>query len=447
MFVQLTESFATLNVLSTDPTNLELYTIQLSLDEYREIASNNPTMLQFTTEDGKFWSFDKTMHTGESLLRECEGLIQYALSRQKYSPVFVIRKLRRLSGVLQLLNLQEASVAAGECAVDLAREQAKKYIDLREELVITLTTVAHLREADFDKSKVLYQDAINIRKSLSLEDPSLEVQTVLGDLLFEAGETAITNYYYHDGRIWFEEAVAIRRRIFKQVPTYENGYSLVKALNWNAVCISRVSPADPLVAQTFQRAITTSRLLVAAFADKDHNHLIRLLHNLGETYIKSGRVDLAIPPLEEALPLQRIMLRQSNTSLSWNVLALILEGLAKAYAMTGNAAKALPLAEECLGVRRNLRRSHPDIQRCHMARVLGVLAEALRGMGRDDEAIETLAEAIFIARQENVLRPGAPIRLVLMQLADDLGSLLASRSAPLEHWTLVFETMLLWEAP
>jgi len=75
----------------TGPTNLELYTIQLSLDEYHEIASNDPTMLQFTTEEGKFWSFDKTAHTGESLLRECEGLIQYALSRQKYSPVFAIR--------------------------------------------------------------------------------------------------------------------------------------------------------------------------------------------------------------------------------------------------------------------------------------------------------------------------------------------------------------------
>jgi len=61
-------------------------------------------------------------------------------------------KLRRLSGVLQLLNLQEASVAAGEYAIDFAREQANRYIDLREELV-TLTAIAHLHEADFDKVK------------------------------------------------------------------------------------------------------------------------------------------------------------------------------------------------------------------------------------------------------------------------------------------------------
>jgi tetratricopeptide (TPR) repeat protein len=446
MFVRLTESFATLNVLSTDPTNPELHKIQLSLDEYHGMVSNDPTMLQFTTEDGNFWSFDKTRYTVESLLCEWEGLIRGALSQQ-YSPAFVIRKLRRLSTVLQLLELQEASIAAGECAIELAREQAKRYLDLREELVVTLTTIARLREGDFNIARALYQEAINTRKKpFPLVDPSLSSQTVLGDLLYEAAETALLNCCPHDACIWFEEAIAVRQQVFKEAPTYENGYNLAKSLNWKAVSISRVSPTDPLVPQTFQRAITTSRQLVAAFTDKDHIALVHFLHNLGETYIRSNHPDLAIPPMEEALVLQRAALDQSDTSTIRSLLALILEDLAVAYARTGGPAKALPLAEECLELRRDLRRSHPDMQRYHTARVLGVLSEVLRGVGRDDEAMEMLVEAIFIFRQENVSGLPLPIKQMLIRISDDLGSLLASRNTPLEDWTLVFESMLLWEA-
>ena len=127
----------------------------------------------------------------------------------------------------------------------------------------------------------------------------------------------------------------------------------------------------------------------------DHPNTLGSMNNLATCYRMSGKLDSALPLLEEMLPLVKSKLGRDHTHT-----LITMNNLASCYEGTGKLDRSIPLFEECLELRRvKSGEDHPDTMR--LKANLGV---NYKHAGRLAEALPLLEEANRAVRKYPTLR-------------------------------------------
>ena len=207
--------------------------------------------------------------------------------------------------------------------------------------------------------------------------------------------TAISNAIPYPSLSLAEADVAITRRILAIVPedATDERARWLNVLGAVLAQTGRLEEALPPV----QEAVEIRRELAEAYPDRYRPDLARSLDSLGFCLSELGRVEEALPSVQEAVEIYR-GLAEAYPDRYRSDLARSLDNLGFCLSELGRVEEALPLTQEAVEIRRGLAEAYPDRYRSGLADSLDNLGNRFAELGRVEEALPSVQEAVEIYR-------------------------------------------------
>lgn len=219
----------------------------------------------------------------------------------------------------------------------------------------------------------------------------------LGNHLGDAGRSA-------EALLASQETITLYRELVAKQPAAPHRASLALALNNLCVCLGKLGHAQESL-PVVQEAVLLYRALSAEQGMIQYAPLALALQNLSGQLISLGRAPEALPSAQESVDLRRILAAEQPAAHNEH-LARVLMNLSMCLAAVDQLQEALMVIQEAVELYRALIVEQPVEQRMgqpteHSAGLAGALlnlSNYLPGLGRANEALPAIEEAVKLRR-------------------------------------------------
>jgi tetratricopeptide (TPR) repeat protein len=352
----------------------------------------------------------------------------------------------------RLGSLQPDLLAENHVVNQLARDSELAAACLRElpeaQAEHALTVLARAWEHQAEAPRLI-ANALNADLThlvLAAARVALQTHNALGKLLANALENApisldVLTRVAHDlpfpSVALGEARLAATLRVWKSLPRDTDPATKAEWANLLGLLMRLSHPAEAV--PLLEEAVAICRVLAASNPDRRHlSDLATTLTNLGTAQVMLGRAD-AVLPLEESVAVRRELTATSPESFRPD-LAVSLANLGASFGELGRPAEALPAEQEAVAIRRELAATSPDSHRPELASSLNNLGNRLAELGRPADALPIAEEAVAIRRELTATNPDSH-RPDLAQSLNNLGNRLAELGRPADALPIAEEAV------
>ncbi|MCZ4125869.1 hypothetical protein, partial [Streptomyces sp. H39-S7] len=334
---------------------------------------------------------------------------------------------------------RQTSLALAEEAVELCRKLERSGHDEDPELLaeaLNSLAVSYEDAVRLPEAVAVAEESVAIRRALAGRDPfrSAAHATSLRTLASCRSSSGLAV----EGRIIVEQALTIERRLATENPD-AHADGLAHTLNSVSWHYWREGASPVGTRTTLQEAVTLRRRLAADNPDTYNNSLALCLVNLATEQPN----EQALEAMAEARELYDLM-RDSAPGANSSRLRLLLSNQSWVLNDMGRVDEAVDTISEALRYGRSLYRDNPVTHGRNLANDLYKAAGFHQGAGRREEAISLIEEEIGVRRELVRLHP-APNEVGLAEALHDQSLALAGYGRPEDALRAADEALELYE--
>ncbi|MFI0717525.1 trypsin-like peptidase domain-containing protein [Streptomyces sp. NPDC021224] len=416
---------------------------QRLVERYRESAGRG------ADRDGLVWALGewarRKARTGDWRTAVAAGAEALVIARARAADGSPAEK-RVLAGVLIQQSSDQwnagsrrTSLALAEEAVELCRGLSRSGHDTDRELLakaLNSLAVSYEEEVRLPEAVAMAEESVAIRRELAGRDPFRSAAHAVSLRTLAVCRTS--SGLLREGRIIVEQALAIERRLATENPdAHANGLAhTLNRVSWH-YWREGVSPVG--MHATLQEAVTLRRRLAADNPDTYNKDLALSLVNLATEQPN----EQALETLAEARELYDLTRDIAPAEYSSHM-RLLFSNRSWVLNDMGRTDEAVDTVREALRYGRSLYRDNPVTHGGNLANDLLKAAQFHQGAGRREEAISLIEEEIGVRRELVRLHP-APNEAGLAEALHDQSIALADHGRPEDALRAADEALELYE--